>query len=82
MSFCGKVYCEIYRDKKYCTAGQKKAVEGTCKCRHAKRRCQVGEKCTFRMDCGGAEELDKLEDTLDDLREAVFGKTKGGDDET
>ena len=71
MSFCEKSYCEIYRDKKYCTAEQKKVVEGRCKCRHAKRRCQVSILCT--MSCEGAEELDKLEDTLNDLRDAIFG---------
>ena len=80
MSWCARKYCEIYRDKKYCTAGQKKVIGGMCRCRHAKRRCQVGETCT--MDCGGAEALDKMEDALVDLRDAVFGKTKRGDDET
>lgn len=70
MSWCAREYCEIYRDKKYCAAGQKKVIGGMCSCRHAKRRCQVGETCT--MDCVGAETLDKLEDALVDLRDAAF----------
>lgn len=74
MSWCVREYCEIYRDKKYCTARQKKVIGGMCRCRHAKRRCQVGAFCS--LDCGGAEALDKMDDALVELRDAVFGKTK------
>jgi|GEM_PF-1497655 hypothetical protein len=74
MSWCVREYCEIYRDKKYCMARQKKIIGGMCRCRHAKRRCQVGEFCS--MDCGGPEVLDKMEVALVDLRDAVFGKPK------
>lgn len=45
----GKVYCEIYRDKKYCS----KATAGNhqpCDCRHAAAKCDVA-RCAAEDDC-------------------------------
>ena len=47
MSFCaGKVYCEIYREKKYCRRGNHADEGKPCDCRHAKFACEV-EECIF-----------------------------------
>jgi len=52
MSMCaGEIYCEIYRDKKYCRAKDKKKDRERCECRYARFRCEV-ETCAFREFCG------------------------------
>ena len=44
MSMCeGNIYCEIYRNKKYCHRTEAASEYRECiGCRHAKRRCEVG----------------------------------------
>lgn len=55
MSACtGEDRCEIYRDKKYCKAQDKKNEQGHCNCRHARYLCEV-ERCPFREFCGDKE---------------------------
>lgn len=43
--FCVKDFCEIYRDKKYCSRASKREV---CDCRHAVYACQTGLKCGLK----------------------------------
>lgn len=51
MSMCeGNIYCEIYRNKKYCHRTEAASEYRECiGCRHAKRRCEVGN-CVFEID--------------------------------
>lgn len=51
MGMCsGKVYCKIYRDKKYCKKSDAKGDYKECNCRHARALCQVSI-CGFSEDC-------------------------------
>lgn len=75
MSMCaGEIYCEIYRDKKYCKTQEKMKERGRCECRHARYLCEV-EPCAFWEYCGnkGREEIRAFRD----LRSAGF-LTEGG----
>lgn len=74
MSWCAKEYCEIYRNKKYCSRrNEKQEHAGVCKCQHAKRACQVNVSCSFEDRCGYKREdyiesSDRLEEVLDRLQ--------------
>lgn len=51
MSMCaGKIACEIYRDKRYCSKSTEENKE--CECHHAVRLCDVNE-CGFESVCKG-----------------------------
>ena len=51
MSWCGgRVYCEIYRQKKYCRRGDHAEEGKPCDCRHAKWGCEVGA-CSLMEKC-------------------------------
>ena len=52
MSICaGKIYCAMYREKKYCKrAPEKENLNKECVCRHARRLCEV-EQCSFEDEC-------------------------------
>lgn len=49
MMCAGKVYCNIYRDKKYCRK-EHEANGAVCDCRHSVNRCVV-ESCPFEINC-------------------------------
>ena len=76
MSMCaGEIYCEIYRDKKYCRAQDKKKDRERCECRHARFLCEV-ERCAFGEFCGdkGREEVRAIRK----LRDAMLQTRKEG----
>lgn len=45
----GAVYCEMYRDKKYCRRENCRSND-ECECRHAARQCEV-EQCALESKC-------------------------------
>lgn len=48
MSWCGgRIYCEIYRVKKYCRRGNHADEFEPCDCRHARLLCEV-EDCYMK----------------------------------
>ena len=49
MMCAGKIYCDIYRDKKYCRRDHKGDYE-KCDCQHAVVQCAVGD-CVFLELC-------------------------------
>lgn len=73
MSCCsGKTECEIYRDKKYCRKlDEKNGLNNVCNCRHAVRRCKVGN-CIFDEFCKVKDEP-SLEDLIAEKRRANNG---------
>lgn len=46
----GKIYCEIYRDKKYCRECSHAVPGYPCRCVHAVKRCEIGY-CSFEDRC-------------------------------
>ena len=58
MNCLGNNCCDIYRNKKYCRAAEKKNENGTCDCNHARLLCEV-QSCPMRDFCGD-EERDKM----------------------
>lgn len=61
MSMCsGKIYCEIYRDKKYCKTPSKAADNyHECDCRHAVTLCDTDIGCGFDNICPIIKESEK-----------------------
>lgn len=64
MSLCeGRVYCKIYRDKKFCQKRrEREGSKGVCDCRHARCLCEVSD-CVLSGSCydyarmnGGADD--------------------------
>ena len=58
MSMCaGKIYCEMFRDKKYCRkAPERENYNKECVCRHARKLCEV-ETCHFEELCKASVSL-------------------------
>ena len=74
MSWCGgRIYCEIYRQKKYCRRGDHAEEGEPCDCRHAKFACEVEEGCIFadKMCIGPAPFPNRLAELL---KEAADGR--------
>ena len=68
MSGCsGRIRCDIYRDKKYCSKLSEKQNDfGVCHCRHAVRICKV-ERCGFEEFCKMKDEPD-IEEMIEGRR--------------
>lgn len=50
MKCIGPIYCDIYRDKKFCKdSSGKLSVNGICRCPHSAYRCEIGH-CSFLYD--------------------------------
>lgn len=50
MMCSGKMFCDIYRDKKYCRKDNQEPNYKQCNCAHAVLKCDV-EKCAFEDRC-------------------------------
>lgn len=50
MGACSKIYCEIYRDKKYCSKTIANHNGMVCDCSHAGRLCDIAV-CPLEKDC-------------------------------
>lgn len=62
MSMCaGKIYCRIYREKKYCTKATADDAH-KCDCRHAAAWCDI-ERCVFEEDCRIVRRKDREQET-------------------
>lgn len=61
MSICaGKIYCAMFRDKKYCRkAPDREDINKECACRHARRLCEV-ESCSFEAACRNGRTIGDL----------------------
>ncbi len=57
----GKIYCEMFRDKKYCMkAPDRENRYKECECRHAKRLCEV-EHCSIEEFCPLGKSIYEIE---------------------
>lgn len=72
MMCSGKVYCKIYRDKKYCRKEHEENWN-ECDCRHAAKRCEV-DYCAFSDRC---TMFDQMED--DAWKRERHGEWRGDD---